>query len=184
MKWLAVAGGCFLVVGPVHAAIVTKGSLADDYHGARQGAGFSGPLLAPYVRGAATPCGDCHTPHGGTNRARLRSSVNGRAGISVTDGNSAKNLCAACHQGDAATWHQSCVTQCHADPPPGDMHPGFGLGNIPGDAAPCLDCHGHGKDFTHTGTCLGCHGTLELSLLGVDGPYDVKPFAPWTYHTF
>ena len=161
-------------------------SPASDYHGARPGTGFSGTLVAPYIRGgSAVPCADCHDRRrGAPNRNNIRSTVNGLSGVSITDGNSLKSLCTACHKGAAADWHQTCITQCHADPPPTDTHPGFGLDRIPGDGADCSACHGHGKSFTHTGTCLNCHGTVELSLLGVSGPYNVRPFAPWSYHTF
>lgn len=154
-----------------------------DYHGARNGTGFSGALIAPYARGgAAIPCAACHERRSGTtNRKLLRSSVNGHTGITVNSGNSMKNLCAACHQGNAAAWHNTC-NGCHSD----SMYESTG-NVVPGDGADCAACHGHGKTFVHTGTCCNCHDcepNHDLWNLGVKGPYDVPPFVPWTYHTF
>ncbi len=152
---------------------------AEDLHGSRGGTGFSGTLKSPYTRGAATPCPECHTTHGPRGRAFIRTEVNGQTGVSVSDSNTAKTLCAACHDGDASVWHLTCIVQCHADPAPSDPHPGFGVWRIPDTNAPCLDCHGHGKSFRHTSTCLNCHSESELRQLGVPGP-----FPAWTYHTF
>lgn len=185
MRTMAMAcGGALLLLGSARAFVSSHGDPRQDFHGHRVGTGFSGQLVPPMARGDTLRCADCHAPHDPTNGWSLRRTVNGRPGLTVTDGNSVKVVCGACHQGGAADWHQTCVTQCHADPAPGDNHPGFGLQNIPGDGAPCLDCHGHGRDFTHTGTCLDCHGTVELGLLGIQGPYTGRPFVPWTYHAF
>jgi hypothetical protein len=135
-------------------ATLWANSSAADFHGARSGAGFSGALKLPFARGMNVACDTCHDPHGNNNLYHVRTSVNGTNGISVTNGNAMKNLCVACHEGDASVWHAPCAA-CHAGE---DGHYDSIAENTPTDSSDCASCHGHGRGFTHSpGGCHGCH---------------------------
>jgi len=100
-------------------------SSTGDKHGLRQNAagGSQGNRLAPYTVDGSTgtpftesinyylSCMDCHEPHGSSNMALLRSTVNGKTGIVVTTGTQMANFCTACH----AAGHQAGndCTGCH-----------------------------------------------------------------------
>jgi len=93
------------------------------------------------------PCGACHESHGNGNDYHIASQVNG-VDVTITNGNSYKTLCAACHTGTVLNWHQECIT-CHAwglghgnsvDSPETNTNVGY-----PNATSDCSLCHNHGS---------------------------------------
>lgn len=162
------------------ASVWTTGTLS-DLHGPRAGTGFSGTLKPGWTRGqAAIPCATCHDEHGSDNLYHIKSDVSGTSGIVVRNGSELRNLCAACHAGTVASWHQPCY-DCHnvsgghggsgldANGSTNSVTPSFKI-NYPGATSDCLLCHNHGsktyvgsrkspgiQDVRTTGSCHTCH---------------------------
>jgi hypothetical protein len=137
-------------------ASLWAGSPTANIHGDRAGGGVYAlsPLKPPYSRGMpALACGTCHDSHGNGNLYHLATAVNGTTGIIVSNGNQAKALCAACHEGSATSWHESCNTQCHYGE--ADHYDSISY-YTPGESSDCLSCHKHNGGFAHSGG--GCHG--------------------------
>ncbi len=119
-----------------------------DGHGPRAGSGTGG-LKQGLARGMdEIPCVSCHESHGNQNLFHISTATNGTSGISVTNGNSVKTLCSACHVGTAADWHSEC-DWCHSQPSHGvefinspEVANGY---PYPNDASNCLLCHNHGS---------------------------------------
>jgi hypothetical protein len=145
------------------------GATGGDWHSGVASTGFGGTLKPPYARGQAVECSACHASHGSSNLYHVPGTVNGASGIVVSNSNSAKNLCAACHAGNAEDWHSPC-TGCH--------YPGYYEGNpsyfnhgpYQWSGADCLACHGHSRTWAHAAddpdyfNANACH-------CGVPGPY-------------
>lgn len=121
-----------------------------DAHGERAGGGFGGSLKLPYSRGAnSLACETCHDSHGSANSYHLKSTINGRSGITVTSGVQYQNACVACHDGTVSAWHDQC-TYCHQVDIDHTWGPAIdGTWN-------CASCHQHGKVWAHPDE--GCHG--------------------------
>jgi len=121
---------------------------AADLHGDSAGTGFGGGMRSGYERGSSgMPCGACHESHGNGNDYHIASQVNG-VDVTITNGNSYKTLCAACHTGTVLNWHQECIT-CHAwglghgnsvDSPETNTNVGY-----PNATSDCSLCHNHGS---------------------------------------
>jgi hypothetical protein len=138
----------------------TGSGWATDRHGDSPGTGFGGGMRSGYARGmTGLPCGACHESHGNDNPYHIREQINGVT-VDINTGNDYKYLCAGCHTGSVATWHQPCV-DCHADPfsPMADWHwsdfasfgglldspeTGTEVG-YPNDSSDCSLCHTHGS---------------------------------------
>jgi hypothetical protein len=127
-----------------------------SFHGAYlPSGGFGGGLITQYTRGQAPDiaCRTCHDPHGSANLYHIPATVQGTSGIAVTSGASVQSLCAACHTGTVASWHQQCA-DCHSS--------GHGTAS-PTAGSDCLQCHGHQKSFVHWASdpgnfsAGGCH---------------------------
>jgi len=119
-----------------------------DGHGPRAGSGTGG-LKQGLARGMdELPCVSCHESHGNQNLFHISSATNGTTGISVTNGNSVKSLCSACHFGTATDWHAEC-DWCHSQPSHGaefiDSPETAYTYPYPNDASNCLLCHNHGS---------------------------------------
>jgi len=119
-----------------------------DGHGPRAGSG-TGTMKQGLARGMdEIPCVSCHESHGNQNLFHISSATNGATGITITNGNSLKSLCSACHAGTAADWHAEC-DWCHSQPSHGaefinspevmNSYP------YPNDSSNCLLCHNHGS---------------------------------------
>ena len=135
-----------------------------SFHSAYAPSGGNGGGLIPlYTRGVAPniPCATCHDPHGTANIFHIPTSVEGRSGISVTNGASAERLCGACHTGNANDWHFGCSGpgSCHYTMAHTSDH-GADPGT-PGPGSDCLGCHGHGRVWAHAyvdPSGCDCHG--------------------------
>ena len=96
------------------------------YHENPDGWGYT---IAPYTAGETynyvLACTDCHEPHGSENEWLLRTSVNGKDNIQITESGRWLDFCTACHVLDGCgCWHD---------------------GNGGDGAAPiCSTCHFHG----------------------------------------
>ncbi|HSK48459.1 MAG TPA: hypothetical protein VLA05_10735, partial [Coriobacteriia bacterium] len=119
-----------------------------DVHGAAVGSGnYQSGLSPEYKAGQpAIPCGTCHDSHGTGNLYHLRSTINGKSGISAATGSTVESACRACHTGDAGVWHQSC-NDCHFDPESHVSAPYVGAGQD------CASCHSHAKTWSHPASC-------------------------------
>jgi hypothetical protein len=102
-----------------------------DYHGKGHGLYSAGGYTKdPYgtveeAYNFVLACTDCHEPHGSTNRWLLRTCVNGKDNITITDDTySWYEFCTACH---VLTW---ALDSFHKEPPTGEV--------------PCGTCHEHG----------------------------------------
>jgi nitrate reductase cytochrome c-type subunit len=102
-----------------------------DYHGKGHGLYSAGGYTKdPYgtveeAYNFVLACTDCHEPHGSTNRWLLRTCVNGKDNITITDDTySWYEFCTACH---VLTW---ALDSFHKEPPNGEV--------------PCGTCHEHG----------------------------------------
>ncbi len=124
----------------------------------------AGPGTSNHVSRAE--CTGCHDSHGSGNVFHINSTVSTTTDISVTSGNTMKNLCVACHGGGLANYHMDCKG-CHWAEGMDSPWPG-----VPDENSNCMECHLHGKTWIHQKTCANsCHGENELMLLGVDGPF-------------
>jgi nitrate reductase cytochrome c-type subunit len=104
-----------------------------EYHGKSHSPSYNDPgggyTIAPYTKSETynyvLACTDCHEPHGSSNKWLLRTCVNGKDNIVVTDDtDSWYAFCTACH---VLTW---AIDTFHKEPP---------------NAAPaCGTCHYHG----------------------------------------
>jgi hypothetical protein len=104
-----------------------------DYHGKNHSPSYNDPgggyTIAPYTKSETynyvLACTDCHEPHGSSNRWLLRTCVNGKDNIVITDDTKSwYGFCTACHV--LTVW----TTSYHKEPP---------------NAAPaCGTCHYHG----------------------------------------
>jgi hypothetical protein len=131
-----------------------------DLHGDKAGTGFGGGIRSGYSRGSmGLSCGACHESHGNDNDYHIASQVNG-VNVTITNGNSYKSLCAACHTGSVDDWHRPCLN-CHAW---GDGH-GDGPNSpevvtqigYPNASSDCSLCHSHGSR-----TSVGSDGNIGL----------------------
>jgi hypothetical protein len=94
-----------------------------DKHGLKNGIDDRyGNTKSPYTGARQTTnyvlsCTDCHEPHGSTNAWLLRTSVNGKDNISITEVGHWYEFCTACHVVDGLDYHQvwvNCVgSTCH-----------------------------------------------------------------------
>ncbi len=101
---------------------INFGSLGDK-HGARENgaSNFAGSTIAPYTADDDTnyilTCTDCHEPHGSKNEWLLRTCVNGKDDINITEVGHWYEFCAACHKLNTS-WgydHNTWVdcSECH-----------------------------------------------------------------------
>jgi cytochrome c553 len=94
-----------------------------DKHGLKNGIDDRyGNTESPYTGARQTTnyvlsCTDCHEPHGSTNEWLLRTCVNGKDNISITQTGRWYEFCTACHSVDGLSNHQverDCVgSTCH-----------------------------------------------------------------------
>lgn len=120
-----------------------------DYHGGRSGGGTGGSLAVPYARNTEVACGTCHASHGSASNYHIPGMVNGSVVPAVTSGTNIQPLCASCHVGTLSQLHGSAGgCWCHGLTI--YEHDGAYIPPVEVYLTNCLDCHGHGKSWTHT----------------------------------
>ncbi|MDY6990734.1 MAG: cytochrome c3 family protein [Thermodesulfobacteriota bacterium] len=117
---------------PIGTLVAIDWSNSGNWHGSnpkdKTGMGYP---IAPYTndnRNYLLSCTDCHEPHGSPNEFLLRTSVNGKDGISVNFEGDWWEFCTACHVLTNGT------TMYHRQRPP-EYYPG------------CPECHIHDESY-------------------------------------
>jgi len=93
-------------------------TIAGNIHGVKANglSDTAGHTIAPYTADDTTnyvlSCTDCHEPHGSTNEWLLRTCVNGKDNISITQAGRWYELCTACHQTTSWSNHDNTVADC------------------------------------------------------------------------
>lgn len=136
-----------VVLGTITNVGATWNLTTTDFHGGKSGTGKGGTLAPGYARGSEVPCSTCHDTHGSASIYHFPTNVNDKS-LPVITGTNTKELCTACHVGTLSAFHSgSGCNDCHGQDFSADH--GYFCPSLESLVVNCLDCHKHGKSWTH-----------------------------------